>query len=562
MPKPTIERHGASFRVTITIPKDVQHAFDKPYLRESIRVADRALAESFAYRFAASCNDKFIRIRQGLPAEPEDPQISEAEARYWAHEWTRRLLESDEAVRVLGDWLIAQSEASVDAEPLHLTDLLDDNEACLRKALIFGELDQRLIARAEQAAEELGISLRPGSAVFRVFAVHLADNWQRALKVMLKRSGGQLVETPKPQPAPTKTLGAIVSEFIERQERLKADSAMLGKYRSILPEMVEYIGDKPCDELKQNDFLTFGDDLCQLPPNWKDLRAKGHSLRELAVQDHDVCIAKATFERSYKAAIGAFLRYAQSRYGDDGFPSHISAEGMEYIGRRTDPERNQRPMKSDELRRLFEGAEMKAFAADPKQAHCYWLPHIGLYTGARVREVCQLNPQTDIRQDDGVWFFDITEDGEAAEGVTKSAKTVSSRRHVPIHPVLLDLGFLDYLGKLKKSGARQLFPEWKPKGGDAAGHAAEWFRDFITEIGLRDETPGAMLIGYHSFRHTFLTRAKRLGISERHLITGHAPTGVSKAQRGYEWSAPPLSDLQAVVNRVSYDLTHVVVRHT
>jgi integrase len=186
---------------------------------------------------------------------------------------------------------------------------------------------------------------------------------------------------------------------------------------------------------------------------------------------------------------------------------------------------------------------------------------VGLYTGARVREVCQLNPQADIREEDGIWFFDITEDGEAAEGVTKSTKTASSRRRVVIHSRLLELGFLDYLAVIKTQGARQLFPQWQPKAGDAAGHAAEWFREFIRDVGLRDETPGAMVTGFHAFRHTMLTRAKHLRIEERALITGHADGKVSRAQAGYERDGLPLADLRDLIERVSFEVSPPVIRN-
>lgn len=555
MPKPTIERHGASFRVTITIPKDVQHAFDKAILRASIRTTDRAVAESFAYRFAADCADKFIRIRDGLPLEDGGQELTEDSARYFAREWVRRWVENDETARILGDCLHAPTEDGAEAAEAALVRLCEENDESLRRALVLGELDPPMIRRATQAAEELGLHIPPGSYVFRVFAISLAEQWRNGLRIVLKRAGGLPAKTPSAEPPPRKSLGAIVDEFLTRQALLKADSSMLGKYRSILPEMVEYIGDKPCNEVRQNDLLSFSDDLCRMPTTWKAQRAKGYSMRELAELPHTARISKATFDRSYVAAVGAFLNYAKSRYGDDGFPQHLSTEAMEYIGDRAEPEERQRALTAPELVRLFEGAEMRVFAADPDKAHQYWLPLVGLYTGARVREVCQLNPQTDIRDEEGVWFFDITEDSEAAEGVTKSTKTASSRRRVVIHSRLLALGFLDYAAAMKAKGARLLFPQWKPKDGDAAGHAAEWFRQFIRDIGLRDETPGAMVTGFHAFRHTMLTRAKHLRIDDRHLITGHADGKVGRAQGGYEREGMPLSDLQALIERVTFDVS-------
>ncbi|MGZ8213722.1 MAG: hypothetical protein ACXWTP_04405 [Methylosarcina sp.] len=53
-------------------------------------------------------------------------------------------------------------------------------------------------------------------------------------------------------------------------------------------------------------------------------------------------------------------------------------------------------MKLDELQTLFGHEKMKRYAANPKNAHYYWLPLIGLYTGARINEICQLNLAADV----------------------------------------------------------------------------------------------------------------------------------------------------------------------
>lgn len=52
----------------------------------------------------------------------------------------------------------------------------------------------------------------------------------------------------------------------------------------------------------------------------------------------------------------------------------------------------------------------------------------------------------------GIWCIDvIPEDGE-------SVKTATSKRIIPIHPLLLELGFLDGVAAQKRAGKRDLFP--------------------------------------------------------------------------------------------------------
>ena len=57
----------------------------------------------------------------------------------------------------------------------------------------------------------------------------------------------------------------------------------------------------------------------------------------------------------------------------------------------------------------------------------------------------------------GIWCIDvIPEDG-------KSVKTPSSKRIIPIHPLLLELGFLDYVDAQKRAAKRDLFPGLRPE---------------------------------------------------------------------------------------------------
>lgn len=75
------------------------------------------------------------------------------------------------------------------------------------------------------------------------------------------------------------------------------------------------------------------------------------------------------------------------------------------------------------MKRLFEGSEYAKLAKEPGTDAEYWLPLIGLYTGARVNEICQLNLQVDMREKGGIWFFDFTEESASHKKVTKSGKT-------------------------------------------------------------------------------------------------------------------------------------------
>ena len=61
----------------------------------------------------------------------------------------------------------------------------------------------------------------------------------------------------------------------------------------------------------------------------------------------------------------------------------------------------------------------------------------------RTNEMCQLR-LSDIKKVNNIWFLHI-EDSEEIR-----VKTESASRKVPVHPQLIDLGFIDYTTSLKK----------------------------------------------------------------------------------------------------------------
>lgn len=141
-----------------------------------------------------------------------------------------------------------------------------------------------------------------------------------------------------------------------------------------------------------------------------------------------------------------------------------------------------------------------------------WIPWLCAFTGARVAEIAQLR-KGDIREDNGVHFLRITPE----------AGSVKSRqfRDVPIHPQLIEIGFLDFVDTAP-DGPLFFDPASKRR---SAEHPAvqlskalsRWIRD--TGVGAEGVHPN------HGWRHRFKTVARELGADPRVVdaIQGHAP---------------------------------------
>lgn len=204
----------------------------------------------------------------------------------------------------------------------------------------------------------------------------------------------------------------------------------------------------------------------------------------------------------------------------------------------------------------------------------FWLPLLGLFTGGRLNELCQLDTEDVSKNDiDGIWTLSLMDD-ELDQPLPKSLKNQSSRRILPIHSELIRMGFLDFVGEASRQGREKLFSDgltYNPKKGwgSNATHfycrfpspstpAAGYF--FKCGIRSRDSDGETDRKNFHSFRHTFTDMARELG-SEAYLVlpdlTGHSRSNegqVAKYGNGFT-----ISKKQAVLEAlvIPVDLANV-----
>lgn len=134
----------------------------------------------------------------------------------------------------------------------------------------------------------------------------------------------------------------------------------------------------------------------------------------------------------------------------------------------------------------------------------FWLPLMCLHAGQRIRELCQLR-LSDVRQTPaGVWYLDINE-----ATPDKSLKNGESQRVVPLHPVLIHAGFVEWCERLRREGFQRVFPElsWEPVSGYSK-EAKRRMSAMLNGLGMpRDNTKV-----FHSLRHTANNAFIRLGL--------------------------------------------------
>lgn len=365
-------------------------------------------------------------------------------------------------------------------------------------------------------------------------ALKRTEQERQTLLKAVERIGGApgAVQAPQahpadspPQPSPEAThptMGEVIDRFLVAMQD-QGKTPMLKKHRTCLPLLRDIVGHLRTSEVKQAYLNEFFKLVLKLPPNWTkkpDLRETGWAA--MARGNTGKCIAQGTFDGTYKASVSIFLKWAIGNYQDEGLSPNLTLTHILYTGPRSGTENKQRPLEQEELRRLFAGKELHSFAADGSDVHKFWILAALLYSGARVNELCQINPQADWLQVDGVDLLSITESTESDDEVVKSVKNKTSIRLVPIHPALIEAGFLDYLQAARDAGAKRLFPQWAPKLEKASWRAEEWIRSFFKQLGLRDDTKGARVVGAHAFRSTFIHAAVNAGVEMIGNLTGHA----------------------------------------
>ena len=151
------------------------------------------------------------------------------------------------------------------------------------------------------------------------------------------------------------------------------------------------------------------------------------------------------------------------------------------------------PYTSDDLHRLF----INPARERPSQ---FWIPLIGVFTGARLNEIGQLEKEDVVAGK--VPYLRVTDMSEQ-ETVRKKLKNANSRRIVPIHPVLLEAGILDFV---RQARSHYLFDDLPhPRTDDdyeCTKAFSQWYGRYRRRVGVgSDRKP------FHSFRHTFIRRA-------------------------------------------------------
>ena len=182
----------------------------------------------------------------------------------------------------------------------------------------------------------------------------------------------------------------------------------------------------------------------------------------------------------------------------------------------------------------------------------YWVPLISVFSGMRLGEICPLYLDN-IKELKGNsrkkrWCIDILEEPERPD---KKLKTLSSRRVVPIHDTLIDLGLIEFIELLKKKfpERERLFQEL-PYGENSYNRNVSRFfnKRYLPKLGIKTSKKN-----FHSFRHTVSDHLKQKGVEPYFIneLLGHSSGNIDLDRYGKGYNPDIL--FNKCVNKVIYE---------
>lgn len=353
-----------------------------------------------------------------------------------------------------------------------------------------------------------------------------------------------------------------LSEALEswRQEGNYKGKTLADK-RYAVKRFIELCGDLPITNIKREHCRKYRDMLAEFPI------IKSHKVRGLPLDQIQALIQKGELNTSDKLAprtinkmIDGVRSVIQIAIDEHDLPIKNPASGFQVKKRN---KYTRLGFSNEELQTLFDSPIYTGCLSEKKRHirgkmlirdEYYWLPLLGLYTGARLEELAQLHVH-DISEENNIPVFRLTENGDE-----KRVKTEDSQRTVPIHHEIIKCGFLDFVTQAREAGHKRIFQNLDRNNyEDRYGkEVSKRFNSYLSEIGIKpDRAETGVLKDFHSFRHCFKTACRKADIDKpmHNRLTGHkSALDVSDGYGEY-----PIETLNKWMQKVKHpiDLRHL-----
>ena len=314
-------------------------------------------------------------------------------------------------------------------------------------------------------------------------------------------------------------LSSNIKTFIDRKKVEGKSIKEIGSDNKILEEFVEIIGDIDFSAVTKREVSNYIDIQTKLPLNrtksqkYRDLTIK--EVMELNLPQKETQTPQNINKRLSKLSVFGNWGVRQGLLLTNPF------SGMKFLVKKQ-PNRRQ-PFTTDDLKKILKPETYLNWTINfehPYKIHkvnnklpYYWVFLLGIFSGMRTNEMCQLR-LSDLKKVDKIWFM-FVEDSENTK-----VKTESSIRKIPLHPQLIELGFIDYVGNLRKKKKTRVFWELREdRDGFASKVSRHYNEKFLPAIGVWKKHTKVL----YCTRHTFINKLYSARVDENVIknLVGH-----------------------------------------
>ena len=363
--------------------------------------------------------------------------------------------------------------------------------------------------------------------------------------------------------ADQKTFSWAVKSWIDYIEPECNKKGTLKKYTGYANSLIDILdGDFPIKQITPTVISETRNKIINYPKNRWSVKNSSRSLSEL-LDDKDLPRISRSTAKEYMRILKSVLEYMYVLDIIDTNPArniHIGKAGKSSSVERV-------PFTNDDLIRIFNGSIYHGndYIGKMKLLDAYfWAPLIALYMGLRVAEIGQLTIG-DINLTPENWHgkvFDIPYINVDDIEDFQSIKNENSRRKVPIHKNILQLGFAEFVKSRlveEKGNSRAMLFEYMvyQENGGWGRKISRWFcgdggnraSGYRRSVGIADYQGKV----FHSFRHTFIDMMRNMTCNNggeyiTAVLAGHeVKSSTSKYGDGLQ-----LDTLQKYIDLVCY----------
>lgn len=306
--------------------------------------------------------------------------------------------------------------------------------------------------------------------------------------------------TPSPQTKPHYPMSKLITQYmLEKQPDWTPKTNM--EMGGVFKLLQDILGDLDVTTITKRMMLELRANLMRFPANVYK-RFPNYTVQQLLETDGLAAMSTKTVNK-HVGAMNSLLGYCLK----EGIVASNCAAGLKMSEKK----------RVDEERSPYTVAEVRDMVAslprDPETPERFWIPLIGIYSGMRQNEICQLYVD-DVVKVEGIWCISIN------DAKDKRLKNLPSERVIPIHPKLRDLGFLDYVDRTKQAKEARLWMNltWNKING-YSNIFCKWYQRFNRENVSED--PKKV---FHSFRHLVADTLKQSGVQDSLIaeLLGHS----------------------------------------